>query len=201
MTKTAKRKVAKRPQPTAAAVPSTPPPPPISTTLSLPASELVRWYCGVTHHREADTIEGAVYGVLTRAKDAYEGTPGMDEAFNWIMEDVLTGMNDDARHPLSLRYGGGVTVQLSIEASELLHRALESDEDPRDVISGCVESMLGCALDDADLSYNEAIQAAKEWRLAREQEGRQMHAALQSYHERKQTAAVAAATVGKEVAA
>ena len=78
-----------------------------------------------TCHREHATVEGAVFSVFTRAKQAYEKHRGMDEAFDWLMEDVLASMNDLARDPACRRYDGGVTIQLSQEASGLLHRALE----------------------------------------------------------------------------
>ena len=98
-------------------------------------------------------------------------------------------MNDELRQPVDRRYHGGLTVQLSVEASALLHRALEADEDARDVVSGCVESMLGSALDDSDLSYQEAIRGAKQRRLAREQEAQERLAAIRSYQETTHAAA------------
>ena len=88
--KSTKQKLAKRPAAPPEAVPAVPVlPAPISATLSPQASELVRWYCGITKHREDATVEGAVFGIVARAKDAYEEGNFHDEAFNWLLEDAL----------------------------------------------------------------------------------------------------------------
>ena len=161
-------------------VPDTPAP--VSATLSHEASELVRWYCGVTHHAEGSAVEGAVYGVLERAKDAYEGPPGGDDGFDWLLTDVLAGMNDDSRQSHHRQHGGGFTQRLNGVASELLWRYLrESTDDPRDVVSGCVISLLRCQLDDLSLDLRQAVQQAKEGRLAEE-----------DYRQRRNAATVAA---------
>lgn len=190
--KTAKRKLAKRPAARAASAQPTPPPTPapISVTLSPQTSGLVRWYCGITKHFEADTVEGAVHGVLERAKDAYEGSPGMDEGFNWLMEDVLRANNDDLRQPLHRQYNGGYTVQLDLQASALLARYVrqDGDDDPRDVISGAVESMLRCVLDDGEIGFQEGVQRARKERLADAAEKAKRDEAMLSYQSRKEAA-------------
>ena len=122
--------------------------PPVSATLSPQASELVRWYCGITHHHETDAVEGEVFGVLERARDAHEGPAGGDEGFNFILEDVLRAMNDDSRQSLHRRYGGGYTAQMDIEASALVSRFQEATGcDLRDIVSACV----GYTLDETHL--------------------------------------------------
>ncbi len=77
---------------------STASPIPISTTLSPAASELVRWYCALTHHPEA-AIKGALFGVLSRARDAYERPPGADDGFDWVLDDVLQTLRSEERWP------------------------------------------------------------------------------------------------------
>lgn len=120
----------------------------LSATLSDEASALVRWYCAITHHREEAAVEGAVYGALTRAREAYEQTPGFDEAFDWLLEDVLDGMQSVGRQPRGLQFGGGYTVQLDGPASMLLRRFVEEKEaDMRDVVSAAVAYALEAAFD------------------------------------------------------
>ena len=184
----AKRKVARaKTVPMPAAVPETVPAP-VSTTLSHEASELVRWYGSITHHNERSTVEGAVFGTLTRAKEAYEQDPGSDEAFNWLLDDVLASMNDDCRQSVHLQYGGGYSVQLSIQASALLARYSESGDDPRDIINGAVESLLSCGLDDTSIRLSDAIAEAKRVRLAAEADRQQRNAATAAFLARKEAA-------------
>jgi hypothetical protein len=164
-------------------------PAPISATLSRQASALVRWYCGVTRHQESAAVEGAVFGVMERAWSAYQDDNRHDESFNWLLEDVLDGMNNDARQPVCAMHGGGYTMRLSIRASALLSRWQEkSGDDPRDIVSGAVESMLACALDDADLSLCGAIKKAREQRLADEAATQRQDEALAAYLARKEAA-------------
>ena len=117
--------------------------PPISTTLSREASELVRRYSGITRHTDASTVEGAVFGTLSRAKEAYEDQPGADDGFNWLLEDVLAGMRDDSRQTVHRQYGGGDTVQLDSKALKL---AVEFQRttgcDLRDIVSGRLHTSL-----------------------------------------------------------
>lgn len=188
--KTTKRKVAKRQTAPAASTPPPAPPVPISTTLSPQASALVRWYCGITRHREEDAVEGAVFGLIERAKDAYDEGNRHNESFNWLMEDVLRGMNDDLRKPARLMYGGGYTVHLSVEASALLSRYTDSTgDDPRDVVSGALESMLRCVLEDGEVGFPEARAQAMRQRLADEAERQRRNEAMEAFYARKEVAA------------
>ena len=184
--KTTKRKVAKR-QPAPASTTALPPvpfalPTPISTTLSPQASELVRWYCSITKHHETEAVEGAVFGVLERAKDAYEGTPGGDDGFDWLMEDVIQAKRDDLRFPIRRNYHGGHTVQLGQTASALLARFVqENGGDPRDIVSAAVESVLRCVLEDGETGFPEAHRRARQQRVAEEAESQQRGLMLATY--------------------
>ena len=184
----AKRKVARaKAASTPGAVPETVPPP-VSAALSHEASDLVRWYCGITHHTEGSAVEGAVYGVLKRAKEAYDGPPGGDDGFDWLLQDVIEGMNDDSRQSLHRQYGGARSLQLSIQATALLARYSGSEDDPRDIINGAVESLLSCDLDDTSIRLSDAIAQAKQCRLAEEADRQRRNAATAAFLARKEAA-------------
>jgi hypothetical protein len=120
---------------------------PITVTLSGATSALVRWYCAITHQFEREAVDGALFGTLERAKDAHEGAPGMDEAFNWLLEDVVCAMKRVDHDEIP-----GLPVHLNGKAAELLHRYLAiagevgAKKDPRDAVSGTVLYALGQAL-------------------------------------------------------
>jgi hypothetical protein len=111
--------------------------PPIGVTLSPQASELVRWYCAITHHSPAEAVEGAVYGVFERAKGDYEH-PGCD-GFDWLMDDVLSmKFRDTERSPRGpwIDYR---TINVDLEAAQLLHRYQEeTGRDLRDIASAAL---------------------------------------------------------------
>ena len=143
---------------------------PITLTLGLGASELVRWYCQISHHQEADAIEGALIGLFERARAAYEESSRIDEAFDWLLADVLSFMQKGTRRTW-LPWGGGVSLQLSPEASGLLHRwrPLDKADDIRDVVSGAVVVLLGSALNgETSRALEECIQRARRKREATE---------------------------------
>jgi hypothetical protein len=113
------------------------PEPLISVTLSEQVSQLVRWYCAITHHSPAEAVEGAVYGVFERAKGDYEH-PGGD-GFDWLMDDVLsTKFRDNGRAP-SGRYLDYRTVNVDMDAAMLLCRYQEeTGRDLRDIASAAL---------------------------------------------------------------
>ena len=57
--------------------------------LSKPTSDLVRWYCAITHHGKARTIDALVYETLGNAKSSYKGEGGDD--FDCAIASVLEG--------------------------------------------------------------------------------------------------------------
>ena len=62
-------------------------------------------------------------------------------------------MNDDSRQSSRSRYGGGYTVQLDIEASELLNRYQQATGcDLRDIVSACVAYTLTTTFDNQEES-------------------------------------------------
>ena len=106
-----KRRTAARPA-AATATPTTP----ISATLSPAASELVRWYGALTRHSEAATIEGAVFGVLTRARLAYDDRAG-DDSFDWLLDDVLATLHSEERWPARTPHTASVSTADSVSVT------------------------------------------------------------------------------------
>ena len=151
-------------------------PAPISTTLSLQASDLVRWYCEVTRHQESDAIEGAVYGVLSRAREAYAEHSRYDESFNWMLEDVLEAMRDPSRQPGRDAHRGTHTVRLCPEASELLRGYCEAvEEDVTDAANGAVLCIVNCTFHGDCRTFEDSIALATEYRRAEQAPLRQHH--------------------------
>ncbi len=109
---------------------------PISVTLSGPTSDLVRWYCGVSKHREDVSVDGALYGALSRAKAAYEDD-SFDEAFNFVLDDTLGCMNSSRLPGHTKR--GFLSVGLDYQASHAVFDYAEATgADPRDVVNAAV---------------------------------------------------------------
>ena len=163
-----KPKQAAKRQIRATPTPSEPVLPPITITLGATVTRLVRWYCQITHQQEADAIEGALTGVLERAWAAYQEEIGIDEAFNWLLDDVSMFLQSDARES-RLPWRGGTSLQLSPEASLLLHERLRAHghEDPRDVVSGAVVVLLGSRQAGASRSLEDCIRSTRAGREAK----------------------------------
>ncbi len=110
----------------------------LTVTLSPEASALVRWYCVITHHFADAAVEGAVFGTLERAKEAYEGPEGGDEAFNWLLDDVSRAMHHDDRAPVC-DTGRRLSLQLDEQASAAVRQyTLHTGADPRDVANAAI---------------------------------------------------------------
>ena len=157
-----KPKQAAKRQIRATPTPSEPVLSPITITLGATGTRLVRWDCQITHQQEPDAIEGALIGVLARARAAHKKTTGHDEAFDWVLADVSEFLYSGARHT-RLPWRGGTSLQLGPEASELLHRRQQSHahEDPRDVASAAVVVQLSLVPDAVSRPLSDHIREAR----------------------------------------
>ncbi len=73
-----------------------------AVALSEATSELVRWYCSITHHRPEIVVEGIVFQALENARCAYEEPCPENEAFNMVLEDTLEANMQQIERPPAL---------------------------------------------------------------------------------------------------
>lgn len=115
-------------------------PPPLTLRLSSATSELARWYCDITHHRLATTIDAIAGANLEAAREAYESNTG-DAAFDIALMHVLDGDTSEPRlitdGTMDSIHGDRVAVSLLAEFSR------QSDHTLQDVAVAAVEWALG----------------------------------------------------------
>ena len=145
-------------------------------------SALLRWYCGITHHRPAHVVEGLVRAELEAAKEAYEENECGSDAFDIVLCRVLDaqlGCTDERAELVG--DGNGETIKINREALKWLHRYLpDVGRIVDDIASGIIVHALSSVYEggrekstsesvknwDAWKTLNEAVRRACKWRIA-----------------------------------